>query len=238
MAGDGRSRHLPVDHELRHTSLGSLLAQRFLHEVDGVDALAQLLEAGSSLGDSSQTPGSTGSASSMASQLLQAGDQQVAVGADEIALPRADAQVDRAVVGLVQERAVEPREAVVVHLAAEFLLHLQLGLPPELAGDEIARPGPDAVGDVVAGDVEDLALIGDAADHDMGVRLAGVEVVDRHPIERGVEVLLHLPHELAGEGLEVPELDAVLGRHDEPELVAVLQPAIDEGPGVGAIVLA
>ncbi len=192
----------------------------------------------SSLGDSSQTPGSTGSASSMASSFCSRAISRWRLARTEIALARADAQIDLAVIGLVQERPVEPREAVVVHLAAQFLLHLQLGLPPELAGDEIARPGPDAVGDVVAGDVEDLALIGDAADNDMGVRLPGVEVVDRHPIERGVEVLLHLSHEIAGEGLEVPELDAVLGGHDEPELVAVLQPAIDEGPGVGAIVLA
>lgn len=68
--------------------------------------------------------------------------------------------------------------------------------------------------------------------------LRAVEVVDRHPIQRGVEVLLHLSHGLAGEGFEVPELDPALGRHDEPELVPVLQPAIAKGPGIGAIVLA
>ena len=124
-----------------------------------------------------------------------------------------------------------------VDLAAELLLHLQLGLAPELESDKIARPRPDAVGDIVAGDVEDLALIGDAADHDMGVRLARVEMVHRQPIQRRVEVLLHLPHQLARERLEVPERDAILGGNDEPELVAVLQPAIDEGPGVGAVVL-
>jgi hypothetical protein len=72
----------------------------------------------------------------------------------------------------------------------------------------------------------------------MGVRLAGIEMVDRHPIERRVEVPLHLPHQLPGEGLEVPELHAVLGGNDEPELVPVLQPPIGKRPGVGAIVLA
>jgi hypothetical protein len=62
--------------------------------------------------------------------------------------------------------------------------------------------------------------------------------VHRQPIQPRVEVLLHLPHELARERLEVPERDAVLGGHDEPELVAILQPALGEGPGVGTVVLA
>jgi hypothetical protein len=193
------------------------------------------LRAGSSRGDSCQL-GRLGQLHGL--QLLQPGDQQVAVGTDEIALPRTDAQVDDAVLGLVEERAVEPRETVVVHLAAKLLLHLQLGLPPELAGDEAARPGADAVADVVAGDVEDLSLVGDAADHDMSVRLARIEMVHRQPIQGRIEVPLHLPHELARERLEVPELHAVLGGNDEPELVPVLQPPIGKGPGVGAIVLA
>jgi hypothetical protein len=134
-------------------------------------------------------------------QLLQAGDQQVAVGTDEIALPRADAQVHPAVLGFSEKCAIESRKAVVADLAPELLLHLQLGLPPELAGDEIARPRPDAVGDVVAGDVEDLALVRHAAHHDMCMRLACVEMVHRQPIQRRVEILLHLPHQVARERL-------------------------------------
>jgi len=69
------------------------------------------------------------------------------------------------------------------------------------------------------------------------MRLAGVEMVHRQPIQPRVEVPLHLPHELARERLEVPERDAVLGGHDEPELVPVLQPSFGKRPGVGAVVL-
>ena len=52
--------------------------------------------------------------------------------------------------------------------------------------------------------------------------LRAVEVVDRDPVELRIEVLLHLPHQVADEGLEVGEPGAVLGRDDEAELVRVL----------------
>jgi hypothetical protein len=66
------------------------------------------------------------------------------------------------------------------------------------------------VPDVVPRNDKVPPLVVAAADHDMGVRVAGVEVVDRHPVELGVEVLLHLPHQVADEGLEVLEAAAVL----------------------------
>jgi hypothetical protein len=62
-------------------------------------------------------------------------------------------------------------------------------------------------------------------------------MVHHQPIERRVEVLLDLPHQLARKRLELPERDAILGGNDEPELVPVLQTALNEGPGVGAVVL-
>jgi hypothetical protein len=131
---------------------------------------------------------------------------------------------------------LEAREAFQADLQGELLLYLQLALPAEIAGDEVARPGADAVGDVVAGDVEQLALVGDAADDHVRVRVPGIVVIDGDPIEGGVEVLLHLLHELPREGLEVAELDAILGGDDEPELVPVLPAAVDEVLGVGLVV--
>ena len=56
------------------------------------------------------------------------------------------------------------------------------------------------MGDVVAGNVENLPVLGHAADDDMGMRVAGVVVIDRDPIQPGPEVLLHLIHQGAGEG--------------------------------------
>ena len=56
----------------------------------------------------------------------------------------------------------------------------------------------------------------------------------------------HLPHQVAGEAAQVVDLDGVLGRDDEAELVAVLPAALEEGPavrlvldgGIGAALLA
>src|SRR5262249_39910226 len=78
------------------------------------------------------------------------------------------------------------------------------------------------------------------ANEDVAVGMAGVEVVDRDPIEPGVEILLHLPHHIAGEGAQVGEPIATLRGEDEAKLVAVLPTAPDNGlavrrVGVGAI---
>ena len=52
-------------------------------------------------------------------------------------------------------------------------------------------------------DDEVLAQVVLAPNDDMGVRLARVVVIDSDPIELGVEVALHLRHEVPDEGLEV-----------------------------------
>ena len=150
------------------------------------------------------------------------------IDTEKVALLRADPQIDLAVLGLVQKRAIQPGEPVVVDLAGELLLYFQFTLPTELTGDEIARPCPDSMANIVASNVKDLALIGDAADHDMSVRVTGVVMIDRDPIEGGVNVPLHLSHEPTREGLQVAECDAILGANDEPELMAVLSGALGE----------
>jgi hypothetical protein len=42
------------------------------------------------------------------------------------------------------------------------------------------------MGDIVARDVENLPVVGHAPDHDVVVRMAGVVVIDRDPIEVGL----------------------------------------------------
>jgi hypothetical protein len=64
---------------------------------------------------------------------------------------------------------------------------------------------------------------------------AGVVVIDRDPIQPGPEVLFHLIHEGAGESSQAPQLHPVLGRDDEPELMAVLPATPDERLAVGAV---
>jgi hypothetical protein len=69
------------------------------------------------------------------------------------------------------------------------------------------------------------------------MRMPRIEMVDRNPIKLGVEILLHLPHQIAHERLEVAQAWAVLGRDDEAELVRVVLRALKEGAGIGIITM-
>ena len=91
------------------------------------------------------------------------------------------------------------------------------------------------MGDVVAGNDEVLAEFVLAAQHDVAVRIVGVEVVDRHPVEAGVEVAFHLGHQAAHEGLQIVKLGPVLRRDDEAELMAVAVAALQKFLAVGLI---
>ena len=71
----------------------------------------------------------------------------------------------------------------------------------------------------------------------MNVRVVGVPVIDGGPIELRAEILLHLAHQLAGEGFEVRHIHGVLGRDDEPEMMAVLVGALREGAAVNLVAL-
>ena len=145
----------------------------------------------------------------------------------------------KCVAGLLlgDEHPVEAREALGVHLALELAADLLLGLPAQLQRHDLARPLADGVGDVVAGDVEDLSVLGHAAHQDVGVRVAGVVVIDRDPVEPRAEVGLHRLHQVAGRRPEVGQLDAFLGGDDEAELVAVVAAAVEEGAAVLGVAL-
>ena len=59
---------------------------------------------------------------------------------------------------LCDQHPVEPGEALGVHFPLQAPRHLLFGLPAQLQRNDLARPLADAVGDVVAGDVERLAV--------------------------------------------------------------------------------
>src|SRR3546814_4306865 len=56
----------------------------------------------------------------------------------------------------------------------------------------------------------------------MDVRIVGVPMIDRDPIEIGAEIARHVVHQLAREGAQVRHVTGVLGRDDEAEMVSVL----------------
>jgi hypothetical protein len=56
----------------------------------------------------------------------------------------------------------------------------------------------------------------------MDMRIIGVPVVDGDPIEPGAEIAFGIGHQLTREGPQAFELGRILGRHDEPEMVAII----------------
>src|SRR5690606_5466460 len=122
-------------------------------------------------------------------------------------------------------------------LAAQPALDLEIRPWPEIQADELGGALAHAGGDVVAGDDEVLAALVAATHQDMRVRMAGVVVIDRHPIELGAEIFLHPRHQAAGERLEIVVFRTVLGRDDEAELVAVALRTLQEGLAVRAVLL-
>jgi hypothetical protein len=57
----------------------------------------------------------------------------------------------------------------------------------------------------------------------MDMRIVGVPVIDRDPIEFGFEILLGIDHQLSGKGAEIVEFCGVLGRNDEAKMMAIIR---------------
>ena len=75
------------------------------------------------------------------------------------------------------------------------------------------------------------------SDDDMGVRMPGVEMIGGDPVEPGRQILLHVPHEITHERLEVCHAATVLWRHDEAELIRVTLLSLQEVAAISHIVL-
>ena len=175
--------------------------QRPVHGLDDVAALAKLPQHRLGLWRYDPFAGLDLGRQPHALQLARPLDQQRPVLTEGVAHVLVGAQVGELLPLLLgDQHPVEPGEAIGIHLPLKLLRHLQLGLPAQFPGHDLAGPLANAVGDVVAGDVEGLAVVGDAAHEDMGVRVAGVVVIDRDPVELRPEVGFHLLHQIAGGG--------------------------------------
>jgi DNA-binding LytR/AlgR family response regulator len=91
------------------------------------------------------------------------------------------------------------------------------------------------MGDVIPGDIEDAAIIKDAADDDVGVGMTGIVMVDRYPVEPRGEIQFHLAHEVAGKAAKVSHFGGILRRHDEAKLVAIFPAALHKGLAVDLV---
>ncbi|MCY1523953.1 hypothetical protein D9M68_588670 [compost metagenome] len=156
-------------------------------------------------------------------QMLQAADQQLPTW-----MVCKCFQAQAAGQAFAKQGAIQAGETLLLHLALQALLDLQLGTRSQPFGGQLRGAVAHALGDVVAGDHQVLAGVVLAAQHDMGVWVVSVPVVDRHPVEAGAEVGLHPAYQVAGIGAQVIELLGILGRDDEAKLVAVVPAALLE----------
>jgi hypothetical protein len=69
----------------------------------------------------------------------------------------------------------------------------------------------------------------------MDMRVVRVPVIDGHLVEPRAEIALHLFGQITGKSLEVGHLAGVLGRDDEPKMVAVVLAPFREGRALGAV---
>src|SRR5262249_46273992 len=127
---------------------------------------------------------------------------------------------------------VEPGHPLGAYFAGELADDLDLALVAQLQRYQLARPMADAMSNVVACDVQNFAVVGDAPHDDMGVRMARVVVIDRDPVEPSVQVLLDLPYQVAREVAWVGQVGGVFGGDDETELVPVPPASRQEGAAV------
>ncbi|WP_426727541.1 hypothetical protein [Enterobacter cloacae complex sp. 288G10] len=93
----------------------------------------------------------------------------------------------------------------------------------------------EAVGDVVTRDDEVFAGVVAPAPDQVGVRVVGVPVIHRHPIQPRAQVGFHAAHQMPGVGAQVVQLGPVLGRDDEAEMVPVVGAAFLEGVQIGFV---
>ena len=206
-----------------------LALQYPVHGLDDVAALAKLPQRRLGPGRYNPSAGLDLGRQSHALQLAHPCDQQGTVLAERVAHVLVWAQVGKLLALLLgDQHPVKAGEAIGIHLPLKLPGYLELGLPAQFQRNDLAGPFADAVGDIVTGDVEGLAVVRDAAQEDMGVRVAGVVMIDRDPVELRSEIYLHLLHQRAGSLAQVGQFRSLLGRDDETELVTVVTSPIEE----------
>ena len=137
--------------------------------------------------------------------------------------------------GLALQGAIQARPPLLFHLAPQGLLNLQFGARPQPLGRQLGGAMAEAVGDVVTRDDEVFAGVVAPAHDQVGVRVVGVPVIHRHPIQPRAQVGFHAAHQMPGVGAQVVQLGPVLGRDDEAEMVPVVGAAFLEGVQIGFV---
>ena len=220
--------------EARRIALKAFRPQCLVHGLDDIAALAQLAQG--RLQFFAQLPparrGLGGKPHPL--QLAKPRQPQRAVG-DAARIGLARAEDPETVAGLGDQRPIDAGEAILIDLGRELALLLDRGDRTQFERHQLACPLANAMGDVIAIDDQILAQLIPAVDDDMNMRMTGIKMVHRDPVELRSQVTFEFGHEVAGEAGEVAELRAVLRRDDDAKLVAIVLAAIEEGIAVGPI---
>jgi hypothetical protein len=135
-------------------------------------------------------------------QALQAADQQQALALQFGFVEAFDLHQ------AVHRLALQVRSRL-VHRSCSTSRARSAGSPARCAAPAIRsparRPLAHAAGDVVPAMMRSLPVSSRRA-HDMGVRVVGVPVIDRHPIQPRAQVGLHALHQVPGVGAQVFQL--------------------------------
>jgi hypothetical protein len=137
--------------------------------------------------------------------------------------------------GVAHKLPVELRPALGLDLAIERVADIEIAAQSQLLCDQVLGAGAHPLLDVVAGDDEVLAAVGDTAHDDVDMRVLRVPVIDGDPVELSAEILLHLADQLAGEALQAGHLRRFFRQDDEPEMVAVALTPLGEGLRIGIL---
>ena len=115
-------------------------------------------------------------------ELLQTGGAQALLQGR----PGVARRIDNAVTsGQSLQAAVETGPPLKFDLAPEPGFDLVIAPRAKVKRDNLGRPLAHPLADVIAGDDQVLALVVLAPQHDVAVRVAGIEMIDSHPIELG-----------------------------------------------------
>lgn len=227
---------IAVDGERGDAARSVMAAERPVHGLDDVAALAKGPQGGLGVGRDDPLGGTNRFGDAEALEMLGAADQDVPELTVVMGLA-ARPQVDHpaALIGIAAQRSVQTGPALRADLAAKRRSDVRLASRSELERYEALGLGPESAADIVAADDQVRLIFGASPNEDMNVRIVGVVMGDGHPVEARTEIPFRLDHQVAGEGLKVAHLAGVLGRHDEAEMMAVAFAPRREGAPVGAI---
>src|SRR6266851_3865727 len=172
---------LPMQHVARGMAIPCqpVAFQRPVHGLDDVAALAEFPQDRLGLWRHDPTSRFNLGRHPHTLQLARPINQQCPVLAERVAHVVLGTQIVELMLPLLgDQHPVEPGETIGIDLTLKLLRHLELGLAAQLQGDDLAGSLTDAVGDVVASNVEGLAVVAAPVEEGVAVRYIALGRID------------------------------------------------------------